>query len=144
MPTSSGSYKKQLGNSKRNQRRNNKHAEDSYGTPTQAEWDTMDDVEEIIVPITDEENQVFRVGNRCGVRPISLLFFHCGYELLYSVTIHPEGVPLNPGGPSLPLEEVWIADIVNIRRRNGDDDDVWAEVRWYYRGDEVPDVVESL
>ncbi|KAK1220615.1 hypothetical protein PQX77_016564 [Marasmius sp. AFHP31] len=132
MPTGTGSIHND--NRKRKQRSSkpskhsrtgkSKHAaEDSYGTPTHRDWAAMEEVEAIIVS-GESESHIFRVGD--------------------SVTIQPEGVPLNPGGLSPSWEKIWMAVIVAIRRRNGDDDDIWAKVQWYYRPNEVAEVIKSF
>ncbi|KAL0071204.1 hypothetical protein AAF712_001770 [Marasmius tenuissimus] len=126
MPTGQRSSKP----SKRPRTGKNKHAtEDSYGTPTHHDWAAMEDVEEIIVS-GESGSYIFRVGD--------------------SVTIQPEGIPLNPGGLSPALEKIWMGVIVHIRRRKSDsdddddDDDIWVKIQWYYRPNEVAEVIKSF
>ncbi|KAL0578331.1 hypothetical protein V5O48_003645 [Marasmius crinis-equi] len=108
-----------------------KRADDDYGTPTDAEWNAMEDVEEIIVSVSDQDDEAFSVGDKSNT---SLP--------LQNVIIHPEGIPLNKGGPGPILEKMWVAEIVKIKQRERDG--IWAKVRWYFSPEEAGELVKSL
>ncbi|KAF5365316.1 hypothetical protein D9758_005433 [Tetrapyrgos nigripes] len=84
------------------------------GTPSDSEWLTMQPCDKIAVCTEDSVEYPFCVGDTVSL--------------------------LSPDGK----RDEWYAKIEDIRQREGEDNDVWVKVRWYYSPEEVDNAINGV
>ncbi|KAE9406520.1 hypothetical protein BT96DRAFT_1014760, partial [Gymnopus androsaceus JB14] len=106
-------------------RKNRKKAKSGGDNLTDAEWAAMNNFPKFVIIDEQRRAHPFAVDDCVSVLPPNT-----GKE----------------NGPPVPIKQMWIGSIKEIRARKAPDgeDDAWARIQWFYSKDDVAELVPSF